>query len=154
MSAFTLLKELAGRWQGTYQLQDLFTNLAVESVSTATVTPILGGRIVRLDYTWEYDNQPREGSILWGHEGDSDTITAHWIDSWHMGDKVMTCRGNRDDRSVVSVLGGYAAPPGPEWGWRTTIESPETSETFQLTMYNITPDGQDDLAVKVIYTKK
>jgi hypothetical protein len=153
MTAFGLLKELTGTWQGMYQLQDPFSNLAIDSVSTATITPILGGRFVRLDYTWEYDNQPQEGSILWGYEGDTDTITAHWMDSWHMSDKVMVCRESKHDRSMISVLGRYSAPPGPDWGWRTTVEATDEPPTFQMTMYNIKPEGQEDLAVRVVYTR-
>jgi len=153
MTTFELLKDLTGPWQGTYQLQDPYNNLAVDSASTAIVTPLLGGRFVRLDYTWEYENQPQEGSILWGHEGDSDTITAYWIDSWHVGDKVMVCRESDHDRSIISVLGGYSAPPGPDWGWRTTIEPTEDPTGFRMTMYNITPDGQEDLAIGVTYKK-
>jgi hypothetical protein len=153
MTAFTTLQSLTGTWQGTYSLQDPFSNLAVESASTARVTSILGGRFVRLDYTWEYETQPQEGSILFGYEGDSDKITAHWIDSWHMGDKVMVCRESDHDRTLISVLGGYAAPPGPDWGWRTTIEPTETPNGFRMTMYNITPDGQEELAIGVTYRK-
>ena len=34
--------------------------------STATVTPVLGGRFIRVDYTWGYQGRPQEGSLLVG----------------------------------------------------------------------------------------
>lgn len=150
MSAFALLKQYTGSWRGTYELQDPYANTPVQSPSVATVTPLLGGRFVRLDYTWEYGNEPQEGSILFGHEADSDTITAHWIDSWHMGDKVLVSRESKHDRSVLNVLGSYPAPPGPDWGWRTCIE-PADADGFRMTMYNIEPDGPEEYAIGVTY---
>jgi hypothetical protein len=40
-----------------------------------------------------------------------------------MGDKVMTCRGPVQLDPLLSVRGYYAAPPGPDWGWRIDLQS-------------------------------
>jgi hypothetical protein len=50
------------------------------------------------------------------------------------------------------MLGSYAAPPGPDWGWRITIRSASPAE-FQIVMHNISPDGQEDLAVQIDYAR-
>jgi len=53
----------AGSWRGpnsTNTLQDPQSGQPEESSSTATVTPVLGGRFVRLDYTWGYHGAPRK----------------------------------------------------------------------------------------------
>jgi hypothetical protein len=52
----------------------------------------------------------------------------------------------------LSVAGTYAAPPGPDWGWRITIE-PQSPAAFRLRMYNISPAGPSDLAVEAIYAR-
>ena len=62
------LAALAGNWSGTNTLQDPNTGKPEESPSTVTVTPILGGRFVRLDYTWGYQGTPQEGSLLVGFD--------------------------------------------------------------------------------------
>ena len=152
MSVFDKLSACAGSWRGTSRLQDPQNNLADDSPSSMVVTPVLGGRFVRLDYTWAYHGKPQEGSLLVGRDAKTGELSAHWIDSWHMGDKVMACRGAATDGGALSVRGSYAAPPGPDWGWRTTI-SPDDGRTLRITMYNVTPDEQEDLAVDATYTR-
>ncbi len=70
----------------------------------------------------------------------------------HMSDKFMICQGAAEPDGAIVVRGSYAAPPGPDWGWRMVI-GPGDGDTFRLIMYNISPDGQEDLAVEASYTK-
>jgi hypothetical protein len=53
-----------------------------------------------------------------------DGVLAAWTDSWHMDHKLMVCRGDIDATSL-RLLGTYAAPPGPDWGWRIVIRQSE-----------------------------
>ena len=152
MSAFDRLSACAGSWRGTNRLQDPHTNASGDSPSSLVVTPVLRGRFVRLDYTWAYHEKPQEGSRLVGRDAQSGEVTAHWIDSWHMSDKVMACRGAAADSGALSVRGSYAAPPGPDWGWRMTI-TPDDRGTLRVVMYNVTPDEQEELAVDAAYTR-
>ncbi|HEV7668668.1 MAG TPA: DUF1579 family protein [Thermoanaerobaculia bacterium] len=141
-----------GDWHGTSVLLDPHAGLKEECASTARVVPLLGGRFVRLDYSWSYKGAPQEGSILIGFETKPEVVTAHWIDGWHMSEKVMACRGARPTDGTFSVLGSYEAPPGPDWGWR--IDLAPGDGTLRLAMYNRWPDGtQEDLAVEAIYTR-
>ncbi len=135
----------AGRWTGTSKLQDPH-GPPDESSATATVTPVLGGKFVRLDYTWAYHDAPQEGSLLLGHDAGRAVVTGHWIDTWHMGDKVMALEGAIMADGAISLRGSYAAPPGPDWGWRIDL-TPE-AKRLTIVMYNITPDGREDLAVE------
>jgi hypothetical protein len=48
-----------------------------ESPSTVTVTPTLGGRFVRVDYTWGYQGKPQEGSVLIGFDPKSGEVSGH-----------------------------------------------------------------------------
>ena len=153
MNDLASLIACAGSWQGTNTLQDPHAGRPEESASTATVTPVLGGRFVRLDYTWGYQGKPQEGSILIGFDAKAETFTAHWIDSWHMGNKVMACTGSKTDGPMLSVLGSWAAPPGPDWGWRTGI-TPEEGPSLRIVMFNVWPEGdREDLACEASYTR-
>jgi hypothetical protein len=143
------LADCAGRWAGSNRLQDPPAGILADSPGTAALTPILFGRFLRLDYTWEYRGKPHEGSLLLG--GDSAMATGHWIDSWHMGDVVMALRGTTATDGSVSVRGSYAAPPGPDWGWR--IDVVPAPDRLRMVMYNISPDGHEELAVEATYTR-
>jgi hypothetical protein len=151
MSVHENLTACAGSWKGTNRLQDPNTNAPDESPSTATVTSILGDTFVRLDYTWAHQGQPQEGSLLIGGEGTS--VTAYWIDTWHMGHKVMACQGVAESDGRISVRGSYAAPPGPDWGWRINL-IPNRGQMLGVIMFNISPEGREELAVEAAYSRQ
>lgn len=65
----------AGTWRGSSTLQDPHTGQPDESASAATVTPVLGGRFVRVDYTWSYQGAPQEGSLLIGFDRQAAALT-------------------------------------------------------------------------------
>jgi hypothetical protein len=71
------LTAVAGQWNGSNTLQDPNTGKPEESPSTATLAPVLGGRFVRLDYTWGYQGKPQEGSLLVGFEPKSGEVSGH-----------------------------------------------------------------------------
>ena len=155
MSILEALSASAGSWHGKNTLQDAHSGQPAESPSTLTVTPVLGGRVVRLDYTWSYQGKPQEGSLLIGFQKKADLFTGHWIDTFHVGTKVMMLQGPNPSGSALSLLGSYAAPPGPDWGWRIEI-TPEHDGTLRIVMFNIWPEsegGQQDLAVEASYTR-
>ena len=113
---------------------------------------MLGEAFVRLDCTWGYQGTPQEGSLLIGYDSTSQEVTAHWVDTWHMGDKVMACRGSAGDDGEITVRGTYAAPPGPDWGWRIVI-TPSGGDRLDIGMFNVTPDGRAQLAVESSYSR-
>jgi uncharacterized protein DUF1579 len=149
MDAFSGLISLTGRWRGTYRLIVEPGQPARESQTTAVVAPVAGGRFARIDYTWGDRDKPNDGSILFGRDRTRGVVTALWVDSFHMSDKVMTCEGAGDS---LDVRGSYAAPPGPDWGWRTVIESSD-DDSFRMVMYNVPPDGHEELAVDAVYSR-
>jgi hypothetical protein len=151
MGVLNSLVACAGRWGATSRLHDPHAGSPDESPSTATVTPVCGSRFIRLDYTWAYRQTPQEGSLLIGYVTSCAEATAHWIDTWHMGDKGMACRGSVEPSGRISVRGSYSAPPGPDWGWRIVITP--GAQTLGIVMYNITPEGQEQLAVETEYAR-
>lgn len=152
MSGLDSLIKLAGSWKGDNKLWLPPAEAPYESQSVAFITPVIRGKSVRIDYTWAFDGEPQEGLLLCGYETKEDLVTAVWVDSWHMSDKFMICQGLAEGDGAIVVRGSYAAPPGPDWGWRMVI-GPGDGDTFRLVMYNISPDGQEELAVEASYTR-
>ena len=56
--------------------------------------------------------------------------------------------GKLGDAGEADIAGSYSAPPGPDWGWRVVVHSPQ-ADSFLLEMFNRSPDGQEDLAVRL-----
>jgi hypothetical protein len=150
MNPLESLAACAGSWRGANTLRDPNTGKPEESPSTVAVTPVLGGRFVRVDYTWVYQGKPQEGSLLVGFDPQTGEVSGHWIDSWHMGPKAMACLGTASDGSIA-VRGSYAAPPGPDWGWR--IEIGPGDGTLRITHTNIFPDGKEGPAAEGVYSR-
>lgn len=141
-----------GTWQGTNILQDPNSDQPKESPSLAIVTPVLDGRFVRLDYTWEYHGNAQAGSLLIGYEAEANVVTGQWIDTWHMGDKVMSCRSSAGENDLITLLGSFEAPPGLDWGWRTDLLLNE-ADRLVVMMYTISPDEEEFPAVEAHYTR-
>ena len=149
MSALDGLTACAGNWRGTSTLQDPHAGIADESASTAVVTPMVGGKFVRVDYTWSYGGQPQEGALIIGHQRKAGVVTAHWMDTFHNGEKVMACTGTPTDDGALTVRGSYAAPPGPDWGWR--IDVVPSADALRIIHHNVWPEGKEELAVDSRY---
>lgn len=144
------LADLEGEWVGTYQLWVMPDDPVRESPSTATVASVAQGRFATLRYTWEEGGRPQDGLLL--IPAGTDKADVVWVDSWHMGDAFLSSAHEAGTGDLVNARGSYAAPPGPDWGWRTVIRS-ESRDAFRLLMFNITPDGEEALAVQVAYTR-
>jgi hypothetical protein len=142
MSVLHGLAACAGAWRGTNTLHDPSAGKPEESPSDLTVTPVLGGKFIRLDYTWAYQGEAQEGSLLLGFDAKADEVSGHWIDTWHMGKTAMACLGSTPVGGTLSVQGSYAAPPGPNWGWRIEI-TPDDGRTLRIVHFNIDPDGKE-----------
>jgi hypothetical protein len=151
MNGLDGLAACVGNWCGSNTLQDPNSGRPEESPSTLAVTPVLGGRFVRLDYTWFYQGKPQEGSLLVGFEPRSGAVSGHWIDTWHMGRKAMACVGGPPAAGMISITGSYAAPTGPDWCWRIVVTS--DGDTLRVTHTNIAPDGKEEPAAQGVYSR-
>lgn len=152
MGVLADLLSLSGKWNGTYRLIVEPTAPPRVSPSTVSVAPVAGSRFVRLDYEWDYEGRPQDGFLLVGYEEERGVVTAVWVDSWHMSSKAMVCEGPAGAGGSVEVRGFYAAPPGPDWGWRTVV-GPGADGALRMVMYNVSPDGAEELAVEAVYTR-
>lgn len=150
MSVPETLTSLVGEWAGTSRLW-LPGEPTRESETTASVALTAQGKFVTIAYTWIYDGQPQDGLLLLGCETES--VHVAFIDSWHMGDAIMICRGHVHESGAVDVLGSYSIADGPEWGWRIVVEPGDN--TLRVLMYNVPPKdvGEEVLGVEAVYTR-
>jgi hypothetical protein len=152
MSVLHGLTACAGAWRGKNTLHDSNAGRPDESTSELSVTPVLGGKFMRLDYTWAHQGEPQEGSLLLGFDPKAGLVSGYWIDTWHMGRKVMACQGSTPEGGTISVQGSYAAPPGSDWGWRIEI-TPENGQTIRIAHFNVDPDGNEEPTVEASYSR-
>ncbi len=144
------LKLCQGKWVGTNQLWVEPEEPVRESETTVSVALIGGGAFAQLTYNWLEKGEHQDGVLLIRLGPNPSASDMVWLDSWHTGGDFMVFRRDEDRDDTISALGSYPAPPGPDWGWRITLEADPESE-LRLLMYNITPAGDEALAVKAIY---
>ena len=145
------LFELEGQWAGTYKLWFSPTEPHIESETTAGIKRGIAGTCVKIAYSWVYDEKPQEGLIIASFDPNRELVRAAWFDSFHMSNDFLECEGFAKG-GKVNFAGAYAAPVGPSWRWRTIIES-DGNKSFKLLMYNIHPNGTEDLAVEALYER-
>ena len=150
MSVPAILEKLVGKWHGTNRLHTIWVeeNPVQETVSIAEIELTARGRFLKIEYDWTFDESVQEGLILIGNEKDSDLIKAFWIDSWHLNDKFMVSEGRLKENGAISMKGFYAVPDHPDWGWQTMIE-PHGNNLFKIIMNNVSPEGEEILAVEM-----
>ena len=142
---------MAGAWRATYSLRG-DPSFDGDSASEAVVTPVLGGRFVRIDYSWSDRGKPQTGEMLIGYEATPGLVTVVWVDSWHNGPRMLISTGSLAEGGAIDVRGVY--PTGvdsPDWGWRTRLDTADG--TWSMTMFNISPDGDEALAVRAHYER-
>lgn len=151
MSVHENLASLVGTWECTNRLNFGDEHPVLESPGTAAVVTRVGGQCVEIAYTWSYEGKPQEGLILIDKNGKTNDAAAAWTDTFHSGNSLMYCLGTSDENGKISVTGSYAAGDGPDWHWRTEIEPGDDS--FKYLMVNISPDGEEQWAVEMNFTK-
>jgi len=148
----TMLLALAGAWEATNQLWFMPGTPVHESESALTVTPVVGDAVTMLRYTWSHEGAAHEGVML---VRDVSTAPPNvvWYDSFHTGGSFMVLGNGTRMETVITATGSYAAPTGPDWGWRIEVHTSEVAGPL-IRHYNILPDGQEALAVQAQYTRR
>lgn len=153
MNLRTWCDPIAGAWHGTNLLRlSWLTPSDFRSDGTFEVKSTSRDKGVLIIYSWSHEDKPHEGSLLIAFDEKKQEATAGWVDSWHQGGAVLQLRGTLSDSGVLDLKGTYPAPPDPDWGWRIVIESPDKG-TVRMRMFNITPKGEEDLAVEASYAR-
>jgi Protein of unknown function (DUF1579) len=135
----------AGDWHGTNSLFLSEDNPGIESASTATVGFEANEKVLKINYDWAYEDKIQTGLMMFCFGKDSN-VTSVWIDSFHQNGTFMNCLGTIEN-GKISVRGNYTQPEYADWAWRTTVEA-DGKNSFNFTMYNVSPDGNEDIAVE------
>lgn len=146
------LVRMAGQWEGRFRLWFEPGKLADESLQRGSIRVLLGGRVLLHEYTGHCAGEPMEGVALIAYHLDERRYESAWAESFGTGTALMFSTGVSGDPRL-SMLGSYSdGQGGSRSGWRTAIEQPD-DDTLDLRMYNITPEGDEALAVEVNYRR-
>lgn len=147
------LARMAGRWEGVCRLWFERDMLVAEVPQQGRLLPILRGRFLQHDYVWSFDERPQKGIALIGHHVDERRWECAWADSFHTGSAMMFSVSPDASQAIdlIDVLGRH--PGGrSRWGWRTLFEQP-ADDRLLITMRNVSPDGEETIAVEVDYVR-
>jgi hypothetical protein len=140
----------AGYWRGEYVLCG--DNVGHKKLSSvAIVTPMIDNKFIRLDYEWDILGLAKEGSLMFSCDEKSGKSTAYWMDSYHLGEKVMKCKGYAPNVGSISVMGSYGVAGQPDWYWRILVWIVERD--LHLKMVNISPEQIEREAIVAKYSK-
>ena len=153
MDPGTQPSSFAGQWAGINRLWLSPNDPVRESETTAAIALAALGAFTTIRYSWAEGGKPQDGLLIVRNAAQPGEDAMVWIDSWHTGGEFMPFRGVHADDGHISAVGAYAAPPGPDWGWRIELAA-GTGETLRILMYNITPDGDEALAVEARYARR
>jgi hypothetical protein len=146
-------EKLHGEWAGKNEVW-LHPGAPVrESDTMMRIGAAAMGRFVTLDYIWADEGKPQAGLILLGLGEGGEGLKAAWVDAWHNQDRMMMLEGEMRADGTAAVTGSYTAGESPPWGWRIELPTAD-NDSFEMRMYNITPEGLEALAVKAVYVRK
>ena len=146
------LRALEGRWRGVAKTYFEPGVLGDESEWRGTIRPILGGLYMLHEYEGKFDKTPHVGMAIVGYSTNYKRYEMAWVDTHHNGRAIMFAVGAPHD-GHASVLGSYPdGVGGPDWGWRTEFEVRDAN-TIVINAYNITPTGEEALAIETVYRR-
>lgn len=155
MTGLNAFMQLKDSFKGKYSL---WTDPGQEphiSETQLAISSQLNNMLLQLEYSWEFEKKTQSSMLAFTYHPKKELVSAVWIDTWHMQNEFMHCKGLLTKNGVLMVNGKYGAGIGPDWGWKTLLEvEPEDPSSLHLTMYNITPAGEQHLAVQADYTKQ
>jgi hypothetical protein len=144
------MADCVGEWSGINRLWLEPGDPVRESETAASVALSAGGAIATIRYTWDVDGEAADGILLVRIDSGPSPLDMVWADSWHTGGRFMVFRGESAPDGSLSALGSYPAPEGPDWGWRIVLAAAPPA-AIRLVMHNISPDGNEALAVEANY---
>lgn len=147
--------DIAGTWSGRSTLSTPWMEEKEHpGDSVLVVAPSANGAAARLDYTWVFEGEPQQGTILVVRAGDH--CSAGWTDSWHQHNAVMSLDGSvsgceADGEILAFVQGTYPAGRGPDWGWWITVRI--VGDVLHLDMDNVGPAQPAEPAMRATYRR-
>jgi len=142
-----------GHWEGTNKL---YLNWLPQpehlSDTRLEISPVVNANFLQFAYDWLHEDKAQKGVILVGRELKEGRACATWTDTWHQSTEIMSCKGTIDATGAVDIRGSYSVENSPDWGWRIVLHLHAPDE-LEMTMYNVSPDGDEELAVQAQYRR-
>ncbi len=152
MTLDDIKNDYIGVWAGENLLRLSWqTPSEFKSTGELTAATAVREKFLNITYQWSHEDTPHEGLLLIGFDAENQTANAAWVDSWHQSAKPLLLTGTVGDDKSIDLRGEYEVPNHPNWGWRIRLAPAEDDLT--MTMHNITPEGEEDLAVQADYKR-
>lgn len=149
MATPKLFLDAVGTWAGESQLHLSWLRegeRVVKSPSSLRVQSDPNNAFATVTYTWTHDGEEQFGSLLIAAD-EAAVATGGWTDSWHQSSGVMALKG--EAKATVNLNGHYSVAGHGDWGWRIQISRNGSDLVFE--MFNISPEGEEEWAVKAVY---
>lgn len=140
------LKELVGNWDALMDMGGQKTK------AKATYKSICDGMWVVSDFEGELAGAKFHGHGLDGYDLNKKKYVGVWIDSWSSAPLHM--EGNYDPKTKLLVMTGDSVGlDGKPEKFKATTETKD-KDHFTFKMYMVQPDGTDQLAFTIEYTRR
>ncbi len=139
-------KEQVGTW-------DVVMDMAgQQSKGTATYKLICGGMWLANDFQGDFGGMKFEGRGVDGYDQAKKKYVGVWTDS--MSSAPMVMEGSYDPKTKMLVMTGEGpGPDGKPQKFKNTTEMKD-KDHFTFKMYMVQPDGKDELAFTIEYSRK
>lgn len=140
------LKEMVGEWDCVMTMGDQ------KSKATATYRSICDGMWVESDFHGAIGEAKFQGRGLDGYDLKRKKYVGVWVDSFETAP--MHFEGNYDAAGKLLIMTGESrGPDGKPQKFKNTTETKD-KDHFTFKMYMVTPEGEDQLAFTIDYTRR
>jgi hypothetical protein len=140
------LKELEGDWKTVMEMA------GQKSEGKVSYKSICGGMWVSSDFQGDMGGIKFQGHGLDGYDTNKKKYVSVWVDS--MGSAPLVQEGDYDPNSKLLVLTGeFAGPDGKLEKLKSTVQTKD-KDHFTFKMYMLQPDGSEQQAFTIEYTRR
>jgi hypothetical protein len=140
------LKEFEGSWDAVMDLG------GQKSKATANYKSICGGMWIESDFQGDLGGFKFQGRGLDGYSQKKKKYVGVWVDS--LESAPMLSEGDYDPKTGLLVMTGESlGPDGKPQKFKNTTETKD-KDHFTFRMYMIQPDGKEQLAFSIEYTRR
>ena len=109
MTGLNTFMQLKGSFKGTYSLWISPGQEPHISETQLAITSQLDNMLLQLAYSWEFEQKAQSGILGFTYHPIKELVSAVWIDTWHMQNEFMHCKGLLTKDGVLMVNGQYGA---------------------------------------------
>ncbi len=147
------LSAFEGTWSAVVKLWFQPGTDPHESTGTMTSSRILDGRFIEHDFVGDDPEMPFAGKGHFGYDNVTGRYQGTWLDS--MSTAIMTETGTYDSATKTFEMHGTVHNPvdGKPVNKRSVIRV-ESDDRHVMEMYHPGPDGNEYMAMEIVYTRK